>query len=76
MNTTKVIDHYFTSFEPAKKLPRGSMGVFTFLLKLELWMRTARSRRQLAELSDEQLKDIGICHADAIIESKRPFYDI
>ncbi|WP_265519551.1 DUF1127 domain-containing protein [Nitratireductor luteus] len=34
-----------------------------------------RSRIALQELSDEQLKDIGISRADAFREAARPFWD-
>lgn len=34
-----------------------------------------RSRRALQDLSDEQLKDIGISRADAYREFRRPFWD-
>ncbi|OOZ36735.1 hypothetical protein BOW51_05730 [Solemya velesiana gill symbiont] len=35
----------------------------------------ARQRRQLAELSDEMLKDIGISRAEAYREAHRSFWD-
>ena len=34
-----------------------------------------RSRRMLLEMSDAQLKDIGISRADAYREASRPFWD-
>ncbi len=34
-----------------------------------------RSRRLLQELTDHQLKDIGISRADAFNEGQRPFWD-
>lgn len=34
-----------------------------------------RSRRALEEMSDSQLKDIGISRADAFREARRPFWD-
>jgi uncharacterized protein YjiS (DUF1127 family) len=34
-----------------------------------------RSRRMLQELTDDQLKDIGISRADAFQEARRPFWD-
>jgi uncharacterized protein YjiS (DUF1127 family) len=41
---------------------------------LELMAERHRSRRLLLELTDEQLKDIGISHADAQREAERPFW--
>ncbi|WP_163271350.1 DUF1127 domain-containing protein [Chelativorans alearense] len=43
--------------------------------RLESMMEKRRSRRALLELSDEQLKDIGISRADAVREGIRPFWD-
>ncbi|MES9871064.1 MAG: DUF1127 domain-containing protein [Sedimenticola sp.] len=34
-----------------------------------------RQRRQLAQLSDDQLRDIGISRSDAQREARRPFWD-
>ncbi len=41
---------------------------------LESLAQKHRSRRLLLELSDEQLKDIGISRADAHREADRPFW--
>lgn len=38
---------------------------------IALW----RSRRALTALSDEQLSDVGIGHADAQAEAERPIWD-
>ena len=38
------------------------------------WHGRARERRQLLELSDHMLRDIGISRADAIGEAERPFW--
>ncbi len=38
------------------------------------WYQRARQRRQLAELSDRQLADIGISRAEARAEAQRPFW--
>jgi len=46
---------------------------------LTKWLAAAlaahRSRRQLAELSDYQLADIGVTRAEAAAEIARPFWD-
>ena len=39
----------------------------------QFWRRV-RTRRQLLELSDEQLRDIGISRDQARIEALRPFW--
>ena len=47
-------------------------GVFGHIRR---WRSLARQRRDLARLSDEMLKDIGISRVDALREAKRPFWD-
>jgi uncharacterized protein YjiS (DUF1127 family) len=39
-----------------------------------IWLERARQRRQLAELSDHMLRDIGLTRADAWAESEKPFW--
>jgi uncharacterized protein YjiS (DUF1127 family) len=39
-----------------------------------IWLERARQRRQLAELSDQMLRDIGLTRADAWAESDKPFW--
>jgi uncharacterized protein YjiS (DUF1127 family) len=41
---------------------------------LELRLAKRRSRRALMELSDYQLKDIGLTRSDALSEGMRPFW--
>ena len=43
-------------------------------LMLRLWRRRSRDRRQLMELSDYMLKDIGITPDDRENEISRPFW--
>ncbi|MDX1540826.1 MAG: DUF1127 domain-containing protein [Geminicoccaceae bacterium] len=38
------------------------------------WDGRARSRRQLCDLDDRLLKDIGISRADALCEALKPFW--
>lgn len=44
------------------------------LARLRAMVAVARQRRQLAQLSDAQLKDIGISRADAEREVTQPFW--
>jgi uncharacterized protein YjiS (DUF1127 family) len=39
-----------------------------------VWHQRARQRRQLLEVSDHMLRDIGISRADAIGEAEKPFW--
>ncbi|HEV2550002.1 MAG TPA: DUF1127 domain-containing protein [Stellaceae bacterium] len=38
------------------------------------WHRRARSRAELAQMSDHDLRDIGITRAEAAYESAKPFW--
>ncbi|MBZ8135477.1 DUF1127 domain-containing protein [Afifella sp. IM 167] len=42
---------------------------------LSLWLRRARTRRQLRELAPERLADIGIGEAERRREAKKPFWE-
>jgi uncharacterized protein YjiS (DUF1127 family) len=39
-----------------------------------LFSARARQRRQLRELTDSQLKDIGVSRVDALQEARKPFW--
>lgn len=39
------------------------------------WQRLHRQRMQLASLSDEALKDLGLSRADVFEETERPFWN-
>lgn len=43
--------------------------------QLGRWHALYRQRQQLASLSDEMLKDIGLSRADIETETTRPFWD-
>ena len=40
------------------------------------WIALRRQRRQLAELEDHQLADIGVSRAEAKAEAARPAWDV
>ena len=44
------------------------------LSRVFLWQMRASQRRQLAELSADQLRDIGISRAEALAEAAKPFW--
>ncbi|MGD9915154.1 MAG: DUF1127 domain-containing protein [Rhizobiaceae bacterium] len=57
--------------EPQKKeyrLPK-------LLVWLEQTLERRRSRHALMQMSDDQLKDIGVSRAEAYGEANRPFWD-
>jgi uncharacterized protein YjiS (DUF1127 family) len=43
--------------------------------QLSRWHALYRQRQQLAALSDDMLKDIGLSRADIETEANRPFWD-
>jgi uncharacterized protein YjiS (DUF1127 family) len=58
----------------------GGISAFLAILSSALWwlerqLEKRRSRRILLELTDDQLKDIGITRADAYGEAYRRFWD-
>lgn len=44
--------------------------------RLRLMLRAAQTRRQLAELEDHMLSDIGVSRVDALRESRRAPWDV
>ena len=53
-----------------------SDGARLALPPLARWWRIRRERRQLLELSDHMLRDVGLTPADARREAARPFWDV
>ncbi|QPC91008.1 DUF1127 domain-containing protein [Mesorhizobium sp. INR15] len=56
-----------------KRLPRAAIVAMASWISLQLERR--RSRRALLEMSDEQLKDIGLSRGEAYSESVRRLWD-
>jgi uncharacterized protein YjiS (DUF1127 family) len=53
----------------------GGIDLWRHLVRLvELWHERARQRRALAQLSDAQLRDIGISRSAARQEASQPFW--
>ena len=57
-------------------LPPALDGRWATLMgpQLHLWWQRARQRRQLAELSEGQLDDIGVTREQALAEAAKPFW--
>ena len=43
--------------------------------QLRRWRQLNRDRAELARLSDDCLRDIGLSRAEVMLESSRPFWD-
>jgi uncharacterized protein YjiS (DUF1127 family) len=64
----------------AARRPRArALGIAAILTEAIAWfderLERRASRRALTELTEYQLKDIGISRADAVREAGRPFWD-
>lgn len=57
-----------------KRMLRWQQELRHFRSLLRLWRWRMRQRRELAQLSDFMLKDIGVSRMDAISEASKPFW--
>lgn len=55
--------------------PRRESWLAVVWKQVRRWEQLARQRGQLARMSDEMLKDIGLSRADVMEESERHFWD-
>jgi uncharacterized protein YjiS (DUF1127 family) len=53
---------------------QGSVLLQQFFATLGVWRRRARERRQLAGLSELDLRDIGLSRAGLYTELRKPFW--
>lgn len=69
--------HVFVQLRTVQASRRSSLTGFIRAIWLQLarWRELYRQRQQLAALSDEMLKDIGLSRADIETEATRPFWD-
>lgn len=74
---TRVVDHIAShSSTPsfAGIAQTMSRGVSDLLDAAALWSERRRERRQLMEMPDHLLRDIGITRVDAFHEADKPFW--
>ena len=43
--------------------------------QLKRWRQVSKDRAELARMSDDRLRDIGLSRADVLKETSRPFWD-
>jgi len=67
------IDELFEDMDEDRVTP--NQAIKSVWLKVNAWREVSRQRKELSNLSDQLLKDIGISHADAQRESDRHFWD-
>ncbi|MGI9507741.1 MAG: DUF1127 domain-containing protein [Geminicoccaceae bacterium] len=72
MKNQNCIDTIIPSTAPARfKLPPW---VGTVLSRVHGWVERSRQRRQLAQLNEYALRDIGLTSADVRTEVEKPFW--
>lgn len=52
----------------------GGMSLQKLVACISLWRCRARTRKQLLQLEDRQLRDIGIERSNAVEEARKPFW--
>jgi uncharacterized protein YjiS (DUF1127 family) len=57
------------------RLSVPGLSLKTLFTRIQRWRQLAWERSQLASMSDDALKDIGMSRADVAREVERPFWD-
>ncbi len=60
---------------PVSRLSFVTLLIRGGLAQVSAWMRAARTRKQLLELTPAELKDLGLTSEAARAEACRPFWD-
>jgi len=69
-NMTQITNNIYTNMTELMR------SINKVLATVKVWQEVSWQRRELINLSDHQLKDIGISRADAQHEADRHFWDI
>lgn len=56
-------------------LQRAAHLVLRALTTVGIWMDRSKRRRQLAQMSERQIKDLGATRSDAVIEMNKRFWE-
>ncbi|MGH1430965.1 MAG: DUF1127 domain-containing protein [Neptuniibacter sp.] len=68
----------YESFQPSKEIrnsyPLPAINWKKLPLILKQWEQNYRTRKALAKLSNEQLKDVGLSNEQANMEASKPFW--
>lgn len=71
---TKSISAGSAVAKPLRALGKVRRVVVKSMQIIVIWQERAEQRQALRELGDHILKDIGVSHADAYKESRKPFW--
>lgn len=64
----------FAAEKLQQPLPSAARALICLGVLVAVWADRRRSRRHLAELSDHQLRDIGVNRREALNEALKPFW--
>ena len=64
----------FKATSMVNKASNGQSWLVQAADRLYLWQQRAKARRQLMQLDDRQLKDVGLSRALVEIEAAKPFW--
>jgi len=56
-------------------LDKSVRHLYRAFAQLGRWRQLSKERAELARMSDDRLRDIGLSRADVLRESSRPFWD-
>lgn len=76
MRNTSLPRPIWTAGYPVTGALRAKIRIRCFLHRLGAMLATSRQRRDLADLDDRTLHDIGVSRADVEREANRRFWDI
>lgn len=71
---TAMEDPMTASLVRTRRWHRPAGGASRLLATVALWLARSRQRRQLGQLDDRLLRDIGVDRASAIEEASKPFW--
>lgn len=71
---TKLISAGNVAAKPLRAFGKIRRFIVKCLQIIVIWQERAEQRHALRELGDHMLKDIGVSHADAYKEARKPFW--
>ncbi|MEO0379288.1 MAG: DUF1127 domain-containing protein [Pseudomonadota bacterium] len=72
--TTLTPAHHLAYLTAQTRMPAASVLAVRVAVVLSIWATRRRTRLALKQLSDHQLRDVGLTPADAYVEARRVFW--